>query len=131
MQKAPTALRCFQFRREKPTGIAVAESVEMKAGLLSMFLLAGCVNELDVARSRAVSDLSCPATQISIYDAVDGSTVARGCGAWMQYECFSTRSRIICVRESPAQVNGSPPSPAPKPEDQPPRPADVGWPGPS
>ncbi|MEO7036201.1 MAG: hypothetical protein ABI548_19835 [Polyangiaceae bacterium] len=91
----------------------------MKVGLLSVFLCAGCVTQWDVARARAVTDLHCPAEQIESYNAVDGSTVARGCGAWAQYECFSTRTRVVCVREAPAQLHGAPPSPARAPKDGP------------
>ncbi len=89
----------------------------MKAGLPAMFLFAACIEQVNVARDRAVSDLTCPAEQISTYEAIDGSTVAQGCGAWTQYECFYTRSRgVVCVREAPAQLNASPPAPAPAPK---------------
>ena len=56
---------CFRLnRRALADPLVRCEPSEMKAGLLSMFLLAGCVTEFDVARHRAVTDLSCPATQI-------------------------------------------------------------------
>jgi hypothetical protein len=105
----------------------------MKSGPVVMLVLGGCIGNpqpslQDIAHRRAVADLRCPTEQVAVYDAVDGSTVAQGCGAWTQYECFdrvygvtpgphgSHGHRVhksLCVREAPAQINGSPPSPVP------------------
>jgi hypothetical protein len=83
----------------------------MKLGLAALFLLAGCgaafTTEDDVARTRAANDLGCPAAQISLHNASDGSTIAAGCGMWTQYWCFS-RAPPICLRDGPAQVNRLP-----------------------
>src|SRR6185369_13488482 len=72
-----------------------------------------CVGATEVVRARAIKDLNCPSEQISVYEAADEATVARGCGAWTEYQCFNTRSRVVCVREAPAQLNGAPPEPKP------------------
>jgi len=85
-------------------------------GFLIALLLSGCASRTDEARSRAVSDLNCPYERIYSYAAAHGVVVARGCGAWTEYECFRTSTRwggeAVCVREAPAQVNADfPPAP--------------------
>jgi hypothetical protein len=84
----------------------------MKVAFLIVLLLSGCASRTDEARSRAASDLNCPYERIYSYTAAHGVVVARGCGAWTEYECFRTRSGAVCVREAPAQVNADlPPAP--------------------
>lgn len=85
----------------------------MRLLLLALLWLPGCFVAADIVRARAAKDLGCPEQQISVYDAADDATVARGCGAWVQYQCFSTKTRVVCVRESPAQVDAAPPAPPP------------------
>ncbi|HWZ92107.1 MAG TPA: hypothetical protein VNW92_24760 [Polyangiaceae bacterium] len=93
----------------------------MKLGALALFCLTGCGPIPDVARARAATDLQCAPEQIATYRAEDGSTVARGCGAWTQYECFRAQREfnrfgvndtVVCVREAPAQINADAPAPA-------------------
>jgi hypothetical protein len=82
----------------------------MKAVLgFTLLLMSGCMSATvtEEARSRAVTDLSCPMDRIFAYEAEGNAVVARGCGAWTQYECFRTRganSTPVCVREAPAVV---------------------------
>jgi len=81
----------------------------MKWGLLFLVsFLPGCYTLADAARERAAFDLSCPSDQIATYHAVGGVTVARGCGVWTEYHCFTTRGEPVCIREAAAQVNPSP-----------------------
>jgi len=100
----------------------------MKLGLAAMLALGACSFSSsalhDLARTRAVSDLACPSEKISVYDSSDGATVAHGCGAWTQYQCFKHVMgeqrgelywRDVCVREAPAQRFASPPPPLPAP----------------
>jgi hypothetical protein len=80
----------------------------MKWGLLwTLFLLSGCYTVADEARARAAYDLNCPSEQIETYHAAGGSTVARGCGVWTQYRCFTTRAEPVCIREAAAQIHPS------------------------
>lgn len=94
--------------------MAVADARVMTLGLLALSLtlglVAGCTTMQDVARARAVTDLRCPSERISVYDAAHNATVARGCGAWTQYQCFVTRTRLVCVRDAPVTLNASPPA---------------------
>jgi hypothetical protein len=82
----------------------------MKAVLgFTLLLMSGCMSATvtEEARWRAVTDLSCPVDRIFAYEAEGNAVVARGCGAWTQYECFRTHganSTPICVREAPAVV---------------------------
>lgn len=85
----------------------------MKWGsLLVLLLLPGCYTLADAARERAAYDLRCPSDKIDTYHAVGGTTVARGCGAWTEYQCFATRGGPHCIRDATAQINTSaPPDP--------------------
>ena len=57
-----------------------------------------------VAQARAATDLNCPLDRISTYGAGGGVVVARGCDAWTEYTCFSSRTGPVCIREAPARV---------------------------
>jgi len=88
----------------------------MKLGILLVLLLPACASGVDEARSRAVTDLNCPYEGIYSYTAAHGEVVARGCGAWTEYQCFRTGRGLgeaVCVREAPAQVNIDPASSQP------------------
>jgi len=86
----------------------IARFGRMKWGLASaLFFLTGCYSLADEARARAAYDLGCPSEQIATYHSVGGTTVARGCGVWTEYRCFTTRAEVVCVREAAAQVHPS------------------------
>ena len=87
----------------------------MRWGVPFLIILAGCgPNAFQVARARAASDLSCPAEQVWVYESAGGTTIAGGCGNWLEYQCFYPErrfSRLVCLREVPLQSSAKPPSP--------------------
>ena len=81
-------------------------SVRMKAGLLGVLLLTGCVPTVkDVAQARAATDLNCPPNQVVVSEEGGGVLKARGCHASTQYVCFYVHyTGTICLTDAPARV---------------------------
>ena len=96
---------------EIPIGMQLALPNRMRAFSMVLFspfisLLIGCASLHGAAREQAANDLQCPEAQISTYQAPGGRIVARGCGAWAEYECIQTGTEPRCTPTNmPPQKN--------------------------
>jgi hypothetical protein len=67
--------------------------------LVALLGATACAGSLDrIIRSRASSDLGCPATEIEVRHTGGGGVRARGCGLTATYVC-TQRGTTTCVRE--------------------------------
>jgi hypothetical protein len=98
-------------------GTRVAMCALMRSELVLSLLLSGCAlgpSLTDAAKARGATDLNCSSQRLSAYDAVGGTVVVQGCGAWTQYTCFYSGSRYagryagagnaVCFTDAPARV---------------------------
>jgi hypothetical protein len=112
MTGAPRSLHAQVRRRHKlaepRTGTRLALWARMRALPMAFIsLCAGCASLYGAARDQAAIDLKCPEAQISTYQAPGGRIVARGCGAWAEYECIQTGTEPRCVQTDMPPQKGS------------------------
>lgn len=120
LPKASSGMAALTFAAPKHAAIAgtpVATRALMRFELILSLVLSGCAmgpTLTEAAKARAATDLNCSSERMSAYDAVGGTIVVRGCGAWTQYACFYTGSRYggryagagdpVCFTDAPARV---------------------------